>query len=235
MTGVSIIIPVLNEATALEARRSELEALQRLGHEVVVIDGGSDDQSLDIARAITPAVGGCTPPGRARQMNAGARRTQHGLLLFLHADTAIGAEAVAAAYQVFERRGALAWGRFDVRLQGDSWGYRVIESMMNLRSRVSGIATGDQAIFVSRTLFDEVGGFPDIPLMEDIALCKALRGRSRPTCLRQRVAPSTRRWARHGILATTVLMWRLRLAYFLGANPARLARIYYGAEAEPGS
>ncbi len=133
-------------------------------------------------------------------------------------------EAVADAYRA---RGASLWGRFDVILDGRHWLYRVIERLMNARSRLTGVATGDQAIFVSRALFEALGGFPEIPLMEDVALSKRLRKRAAPVCLRQRALASARRWARDGILATTLLMWRLRWRFFLGADPAELARIYY--------
>jgi glycosyltransferase involved in cell wall biosynthesis len=211
MATVSVIVPVLNEAPRLHTLRPTLMDMQARGHEVIVVDGASTDGSGEAARLVTPKVIASTR-GRARQMNAGAVSASGEVLLFLHADT------------------SMLWGRFDVRLAGRHRFYRIIEFFMNLRSRLTGIATGDQAIFVSRGLFEKVGGYPEIPLMEDVALSRRLRKSARPLCLRERAVASTRRWARHGILLTTLLMWRLRLAYFLGANPQRLARIYYGPE-----
>ena len=230
MSRISIIIPVLDEAERLGALRGPLSEIQALGHQVIVVDGGSRDESRRVAREITPTVIDCAR-GRALQMNAGAAAAEGELLLFLHADTRLQPGAVEALLAEL-RRGEALWGRFDVRLDGEHWLYRIIESMMNLRSRLSGIATGDQAIFVSPTLFRRVGGFPRIPLMEDVAICKRLRKHSGPVRLRPPVVVSTRRWARNGIIATTLLMWRLRLSFFLGVDPERLARIYYGPEAD---
>lgn len=226
MSRISVIIPVLNDADSLEAQRPLLSAAQAQGHEVIVVDGGSRDDSRRIAGQITARVLDCDR-GRALQMNAGAAAARGNLLLFLHADTRIEPHALESLLGQTRNCGDIFWGRFDVRLDGEHWLYRVIESMMNLRSRLTAIATGDQAMFVSRPLFDQVGGFPRIPLMEDVALSRCLRRRAAPVCMRQRAVVSTRRWARGGIVATTLLMWRLRLSYFLGADPARLARIYY--------
>lgn len=234
MDRVSIIIPVLDDAACLRAQGELLKALSAQGCEVIIVDGGSADDSATVARAITGNVI-VSRPGRARQMNAGAAVARGDLLWFLHADTEISPSALGAMLQLADTGGDGVWGRFDVRLRGSHWYFRVVETLMNLRSRLTGIATGDQAMFVSRGLFDEVGGYADIPLMEDIDLSRGLRKRTRPHCLRQRVAPSTRRWAQHGMLKTTVLMWRLRLAYFFGTSPARLARIYYGQKAKPAS
>lgn len=226
MLRISVIIPVLNDAERLEAQRSWLDAVPAQGHEIVIVDGGSCDHSRKIAAEITARALDCDR-GRALQMNAGAEAARGDLLLFLHADTRLGAHALESLLGQVRECGDEFWGRFDVRLDGEHWLYRVIETMMNLRSRLTGIATGDQAMFVSRALFHRVGGFPRIPLMEDVALSKRLRRCAAPVCLRQRAVASTRRWARHGILETTLLMWRLRLSYFFGADPARLARIYY--------
>lgn len=228
MVRISVIVPVRNDAACLRAQSASLESLQKRGCEVIVVDGESSDESAAVARQITGDVL-VSAPGRARQMNAGAAAAGGEILLFLHADTEFPSPALDEILHRADAPGRPIWGRFDVRLRGDHWFFRVVETMMNLRSRFTGIATGDQAIFVSRELFHRAGGYPDIPLMEDIALCRVLlRGAGRPLCLRQRVAPSTRRWARHGKINTTLLMWRLRLAFFFGASPARLARIYYG-------
>ena len=148
-------------------------------------------------------------------------------LLFLHADTTLPENADHCIQQALQ--GGAVWGRFDVRIDSPRPVFRVIERLMNLRSRWTGVATGDQAVFVRRTAFEAVGGFEDIALMEDIALSRALLRLSRPACLRQRVTTSARRWEQHGVWRTVLLMWRLRAAYFFGANPARLARQYgYG-------
>ena len=233
MAMVSVIVPVLNEAPRLETLRRTFRDMQARGHEVIVVDGASTDGSGEAARLVTPKVIASTR-GRARQMNRGAASASGEVLLFLHADTTIDAAVLDALGSRFAARGDRLWGRFDVRLAGRHCFYRVIEFFMNLRSRLTGIATGDQGIFVSRALFERVGGYPEISLMEDVALSRKLRQSARPLCLRERAVVSTRRWARHGILVTTLLMWRLRLAYFLGADPERLARIYYGPEIRSG-
>ncbi len=221
---LSVIIPVLDEAETLPQTLGTLQALRREGNEVIVVDGGSRDGSAELAAGLADQVL-LAPRGRALQMNAGARRARGECLLFLHADTLLpagAAEMIAAGLAATGR----AWGRFDVRLSGRPWPLRLVEALMNLRSRLTGIATGDQALFVRRAAFERLGGFPEIPLMEDIALCKRLKRISPPLCLRQRVITSSRRWESNGIWRTIALMWRLRLAYFLGADPAELARRY---------
>jgi rSAM/selenodomain-associated transferase 2 len=159
-------------------------------------------------------------------MNAGARRATGAVLLFLHADTVLSDHCIAALC-AHAAAGRDLWGRFDVRLSGRHFLLRIVERLMNWRSRATGIATGDQAIFVSRGLFDHVGGFADLPLMEDIELCRRLKRIRPPLCLPQQVVTSSRRWEQNGILRTIVHMWRLRLAYWLGVDPLRLARRYY--------
>lgn len=222
---LSVIVPVLNDAAALRERGEELRVLGRAVHELIIVDGGSRDGSLEVARALAHTC--CsTGAGRARQMNEGARRASGDVLLFLHADTRLPEGAAQRIVQALSR-GVGVWGRFDVRLSGDHWSCRVIETAMNWRSRLTGIATGDQAIFVRRSAFERAGGFPPIPLMEDIALSRILCRVRRPLCLREPVVTSSRRWEREGVLRTLFLMWYLRLAYALGADPARLHRIYY--------
>ena len=157
-------------------------------------------------------------------MNAGAVHASGVVLLFLHADTVLPIGALAAAKQAIDR-GSI-WGRFDVAIEGASNWFPVIAFMMNLRSRLTGIATGDQAIFVSRRAFIESGGFPDIPLMEDVAFCSAMRSRNRPACLRHKVLTSGRRWEKHGVGRTIVMMWILRWRFFFGATPDKLALKY---------
>ena len=224
MTGgsLSIVIPVLDEARGIGAALAALGALREQGAEVVVVDGGSRDETRNLARKDCDRLVEA-PRGRGAQMNAGAFAARGELLVFLHADTRLPADGARAI------REALAhgeWGRFDVAIEGADRLLALVAAMMNIRSRLTGIATGDQAIFVRRAAFDAVGGFPEIALMEDVALCKRLRQRSAPVCLRERVTTSARRWRRHGTLRTIFLMWGLRLAYALGADPRRLARRY---------
>lgn len=220
-TRLSIIIPCLNESTMVRERLTALQGLRRAGHELILVDGGSDDGTLELAGSLVDQMID-SPTGRARQMNAGAKAAQGEILWFLHLDSRL---PPGAAQRVIDSV-AGGWGRFDVRLSGRHILFRVIERLMNLRSCVSGIATGDQGIFVHRELFFASDGFPDIPLMEDIVLSRRLKRRRRPVCLRPPLVTSSRRWERHGILRTVLLMWYLRLAYFLGASPEYLARLY---------
>lgn len=219
---LSIIIPAIDEAERLATTLPSLARLRRAGHEVVVVDGGSRDDTRRRAGPLADRVliAGC---GRARQMNAGAAAASGDVLLFLHADSLLPGDAEAAIARAMT---VSCWGRFDVRLWGREWPLRIIEAFMNLRSRVTGIATGDQAIFVERETFRTIGGYPDIPLMEDIAISRRLKAVARPACLRQRVVTSARRWRANGIARTVFLMWRLRLAFALGADPRQLARRY---------
>ncbi len=226
MARISIILPVLDEAPIIRAALAALQPLRRAGHEVILLDGGGTDRTPDAAADLADAVLH-SPAGRARQMNAGAARATGDILLFLHGDTLLPREADRLVMEGLQRRGC-QWGRFDVRLAGRHPLLRLVESLMNLRSRLSGIATGDQAMFMRREAFMAAGGFPDIALMEDIALSRRLKALSPPLCLRTQVVTSSRRWEDHGILRTILLMWRLRLAYFLGADPGALARRYYG-------
>lgn len=222
MTTLSIIVPVLDEAPGIEACLRSLSPMRARGAEVIVVDGGSVDDTAALARPLADRVI-ASPRGRATQMNAGARVAEGAALLFLHADTMLPDDADRIVSQALEQR---EWGRFDVRIDGPPRGLAVVAAFMNLRSRLTGIATGDQAIFVRRDAFEALGRFPDIPLMEDIALSRALRARGRPACVAARVETSGRRWERHGVARTILLMWRLRYAYWRGAEPAELARRY---------
>lgn len=224
METLSIVVPVLNEAGSIEATLRSLAPWRDAGAQVVVVDGGSDDGTRARAAGLADIVMSA-PRGRAAQMNAGARVSAGDVLLFLHADTRLPESGIAALRAALADPGT-AWGRFDVEIAGGGRLLRLVAALMNLRSRMSGIATGDQAIFVRREAFVAVGGFPDIPLMEDIALSRALNRLGPPACLRERAVTSPRRWQRQGVARTILLMWRLRLAYALGADPRRLARIY---------
>ena len=225
---VSCVVPVLNEALLVADRLAALQWLRAAGHELILVDGGSADGTPEIAapwvdRLLSSA------PGRAVQMNTGAAAARGDLLWFLHLDgePALGAvDAILSAVA-----GGHVWGRFDVRLSGAEPMLRVVECLMNRRSRLSGIATGDQGIFVVRDVFERAGGYPVIALMEDIALSKRLKQLARPACLPQRIVASSRRWEQAGIWRTILLMWQLRLGYWLGIDPATLARRYYAPQA----
>ena len=221
--ALSIVMPVLDEAAGLAGTLAALAPLRVRGVELIVVDGGSRDGTPQLALPWADTVV-ASPRGRARQMNAGAAQARGAVLLFLHADTQLpdGADAALAAAIA---RGA-AWGRFDVRIAGRPWMLRVVARAMNLRSRLTGIATGDQAIFVRRDLFERIGGYADQPLMEDVELCRRLRHAGRPACLRQRVTTSGRRWETRGVWRTIVLMWSLRWRYWRGESPEALARAY---------
>ena len=218
---LSIIMPVLNEAAGIEAALRALAPLRARGTEVIVVDGGSNDGTMELARPLADRVLSA-PRGRGTQMNAGAAAAGGDALLFLHADTRLPDEADRLVLDGLSRR---AWGRFDVRFDAGGW-LRLVAPTMNVRSRLTGIATGDQAMFMTRAAFDQAGGFPEIALMEDIALSARLKRRGRPLCLSARVTTSGRRWRSHGTLRTILLMWRLRLAFFLGSDPGELARQY---------
>lgn len=220
---LSIVLPALDEADGIAAALGALQSARVDGHEIIVADGGSSDATRAIAAPLVDRLVEA-PRGRASQMNAGAAASSGDTLLFLHADTILPPGAIEAVRLALQ--GGARWGRFDVRIHGTHPLLPVIAAMMNLRSRLTGIATGDQALFVRREVFEAVGGFPPIALMEDIALSRVLKGAGRPACLRLRVGTSGRRWERHGLWRTVLLMWRLRLCYFLGADPARLAAQY---------
>lgn len=221
---ISVIIPAYNEAATIERTLDGLQALRRAGHEVIVVDGGSEDGTLLRARMLADKVL-TAPRGRASQMNAGARIAQGEVFWFLHADCLSPTDAGNLILDALKKKDAI-WGRFDVRLSGSGFFYRIIEFMMNSRSRISGIATGDQGIFVTGDTFMMAGGYPDIPLMEDIAISNQLRVHGRPICLRQKLTTSSRRWEKQGVWRTIMMMWRLRLAYALGVKPQKLARLY---------
>lgn len=227
MVRVSLIIPLLNEGTQLQSLQESLGRFPRQQLELIAVDGGSvDDTPTRVAAFVDQVIS--APKGRASQMNAGAAVASGDVLLFLHADTRLPDNFLSVLKNNF-LPSAKCWGRFDVQLSGRHLAFRVISSFMNGRSRLTGIATGDQAMFMRRDAFQQVGGFPAIVLMEDIALSKNLKQISPPFCSREKVITSSRKWQVNGIVATVLLMWRLRLAYFFGASPERLAKIYYGS------
>lgn len=226
MTKISIIIPVLNESGCIEENLRRLQPLQQNGHEVIVVDGGSTDNTMEIASHYADIVI-AHDRGRSLQMNAGTVAASGDLFLFLHADTRLPAlvdhllQSIAICNEEF-------WGFFKVRLSGKNVLFRVIESFMNQRSRFSKVGTGDQALFVTRNLFRQVNGYDEIPLMEDIAICRKLKRVIVPVSMNMPVMSSSRKWESKGIISTVLLMWQLRLAYFLGVNPSLLAKKYYG-------
>ena len=221
-TRISIVIPVLDEAGRIVATLAALAPLRAQGAELIVVDGGSSDGTAALCKGLADAVLSA-PRGRALQMNAAARAASGAVLLFLHADTRLPDDALTQIAQAVQTQ---PWGRFDVRIAGRSPMLPVVAALMNTRSRLTGIATGDQALFVRRDAFDAVGGFPAQPLMEDIELCKRLRRLGRPACLRAKVVTSGRRWDSRGAWRTIGLMWRLRLLYWLGVPAERLAAAY---------
>lgn len=224
MKRISVIVPALNEASQIAEVLQALVPLRRRGHEVIVVDGGSSDGTPVLAAPLADWVLHATK-GRALQMNAGAHAATGDVLWFLHADTVPPPDADEAILAALAQ-GNRGWGHFDVRLSGAEFLLRMVATLMNRRSRLVGIATGDQGLFMRRELFERTGGFPEIPLMEDIALSRMLKRHSRPACIAQELVTSSRRWEQRGIWRTIFLMWRLRLAYFLGADPHQLAGQY---------
>jgi len=228
---LSIIVPVLDEETGIVATLRALSALRARGAEVIVADGASHDRTVALARPLCDRLI-MAARGRAFQMNAGASAARGDILLFLHADTRLPEDADRLIMDGLERSGRL-WGRFDVNIDGRHPLFPVIAAMMNLRSRLTGIATGDQAIFVATAAFAAIGGYPDLPLMEDIVLSRRLKRLGRPLCVSARALTSGRRWEQYGVMRTILTMWRLRLAFFLGVAPSKLAARYGHGPRQP--
>ena len=229
MRRLTIVVPVLNEAAIIVDALEALAPLRARGAEIIVVDGGSIDGTTDLAQPLADRVI-AAPRGRGAPLNAGAALGSGDALLFLHVDTTLPQNADQLIVAALKRR---AWGRFDLRIAGRRPLLAVVGRMINWRSRATGIATGDQAIFVTREAFVSVGGFPDLPLMEDIAISQRLKHLCRPCCIAAPVITSGRRWEHHGVLRTVVLMWRLRLAYYLGVEPAALALRYGPVPSSP--
>jgi rSAM/selenodomain-associated transferase 2 len=234
MRRLTIVVPVLDEAAIIAAALQALAPLRARGAEVIVVDSGSGDGTPALAASLADRViatsSACAPSGRGAPMNAGAASGAGDALLFLHADTTLPDDADGLIAAALDQR---AWGRFDLRIAGEHPFLAVVARMINWRSRLTGIATGDQAIFVTRKAFEAVGGFPDLPLMEDIALSHRLKGLCRPYCIGTPAVTSGRRWEYHGMLRTVFLMWRLRLAYYLGVAPTNLAAQYRPVRSSP--
>lgn len=224
VTRLSIVIPTLDEARNIERLLTGLAPLRARGAEVIVADGGSSDDTASLSAAFADSVI-TSPRGRATQMNAGAAHARGDIFLFLHADTELPDDADTLVMEGLATSGR-RWGRFDVSIAGESRLLPVIALLMSWRSRVTGISTGDQAIFVTRALFQHVGGYPEIPLMEDVAFTRTLKRHGIPLALKARVRTAGRRWEKHGPLRTIWLMWRLRFAYWRGADPDELALHY---------
>jgi len=224
---LSIIIPALNEAGNIVNTLAPLQAMRRRGAEVILVDGGSTDGTPARARPWLDRIV-TSEPGRAKQMNAGAALANGDTLLFLHADSLLPADGDEWIDRAFDDP-RVGWGRFDVAISGTHFVFPVIAWFMNQRSRLTGIATGDQGIFVSREAFARIGGFPDQPLMEDIGICLRLRAHwPRPVFIDSKIVTSGRRWEKHGVWRTILLMWWLRFNYHCGASPESIHRAYHG-------
>lgn len=219
----SIIIPTLNEARFIHACLLDLQTLKNKS-EIIIVDGGSTDNTLEIAKPLADKII-ISSQGRAKQMNAGAKLAKGETLVFIHADTFLPENALDLITQALSKTNP-GWGRFNVQLKGNHILLKVIAALMNIRSCLTNIATGDQVLFVSKQLFDKVGGYPDIALMEDIELCTNLKRLSPSICLKAKVTSSGRRWEKNGVFKTILLMWRLRLGHFFGENPDILSTLY---------
>jgi len=221
---LSIIIPVLNEGDDLLPTLKSLSYLKKCDHEIIIVDGGSQDNTLAIAKPYADIIL-TSEKGRARQMNYGASKANGDILWFLHADSLIPDNADQLIVNALQQTHSV-WGRFNIRLSGSKWVFRIIEQFINKRSRLTGIATGDQGIFVLRREFEKLNGYAELPLMEDINLTKRLKKISLPICLQQTIITSSRRWESNGVIKTVMLMWYLRFAYFIGTPADKLIRLY---------
>ncbi|HUF42851.1 MAG TPA: TIGR04283 family arsenosugar biosynthesis glycosyltransferase [Verrucomicrobiae bacterium] len=219
---ISVVIPVFNEENTIAASLSALLPLNP--HEIIVVDGGSGDRTRVICDSFQVKVL-LSGRGRARQMNHGARHATGDVLLFLHADTSLPKSAFQDIRSALSDPRPLG-GRFDVELEGGHWMLKVIGRMISYRSRVTRVGTGDQAIFVRREVFKRMGGYPDIPLMEDIAFCRTLKRLGDVACLQSRVITSGRRWEADGVWRTILRMWTLKALYLAGVSPVRLNQFY---------
>lgn len=220
---ISIIIPAFNESIHIEQCLRELQGLRKQGHEVIVVDGGSEDNTIVLASPLCDHVVQ-SKKSRAIQMNAGAEKAKGDIFMFLHADTVLPRELPELFFklQSMEKK----WGRFDIRLTGQHFLFRIIEKCISIRSRLTSIATGDQVIFIGKELFNDIKGYPEIALMEDIAISRLLKKELKPVCFREKVVSSSRRWEKQGIVKTILKMWLLRLLYFFHVDTHKLKNIY---------
>lgn len=221
---LSIIVPTLNESAHIKQTLLQLAPLRARGAEVIVVDGGSADDTIAQARAHADFVVS-TAPGRSLQQNRGATLAKGSVLLFLHADSILPSDADLRINEALQKTGRL-WGRFDIAIDSDQPALRVVAWFMNNRARITGVATGDQGIFVQHSAWKKVGGFFDLPIMEDVALSKCLKVLSKPVAIDALIFTSARRWKKNGLWRTITLMWALRLAYFLGVPPRKIAEHY---------
>lgn len=232
MQFISIIIPVLNESKSIEKTLLGLEFALRQGHELVIVDGGSTDDTLEKCKqhlinlpyTTTSFKIVSASKGRACQMNVGAVYASNDVLVFLHADTLVPDNFVYAIVHSLQHK---PWGFFKVRLSAGGYIFKLVSFFINLRSCVSGIATGDQAIFVTKNLFKRINGYKELPLMEDIELSRSLKKHSRPCCVNSFVTTSSRKWETEGVFKTIFLMWKIRLLYFMGISSHKLVKLYY--------
>ncbi|MDX5328698.1 MAG: TIGR04283 family arsenosugar biosynthesis glycosyltransferase [Marinobacter sp.] len=221
--SLSVVVPVWREAAGIEEFLQRLQPVRQSGHELIVVDGGSPDNTADLARPLCDRLL-VSEPGRAVQMNAGAAAARGDLILFLHADTRLPPDALEQLSE--SQRLGRPWGRFDVRLSGRHVMFSVIAWFMNWRSRLTGVCTGDQGIFVRRDVFEALGGYRAMPLMEDVELSKRLKLVACPYCISSPVITDSRRWEQGGVWPTIVLMWRLRWRYWRGDSPESLAALW---------
>jgi len=225
MSLISIIIPTLNESESIEKTLNSLHTTLKEGNELIIVDGGSNDDTILKCKNYTDKVYTATK-GRAIQMNVGADKSTNDILLFLHADTLMpqnfSAENLTALATITNE-----WGFFKVKFTSHHLLLRLVSTLMNTRSCLTRIATGDQAIFIKKELFKKIGGYKEIPLMEDIELSISLKKYSKPYCVKEFVMTSSRKWESNGIIKTIILMWKIRFLYFFGVSPQKLVNIYY--------
>lgn len=224
MVKLSIIIPVLNEGDALTPFLKALILLKSQGVELIGVDGGSTDNSFELLSTYCDT-SIQSSAGRSTQMNAGALKAKGHTLLFLHADTYLPSTALTDIEHALSQNN---WGRFNVQFEPNNLLLRITAYLMHHRSKFTHVCTGDQALFFKKKFFNQLNGFADIPLMEDVDISKRARKLSPLYALTSKVTTSSRRWQKHGTLKTILLMWWLRWLYFIGVEPCTLHKKYYG-------
>jgi len=225
-TMLSIIIPTLNEENNIARVINDIKSsIQLENYEIIICDGGSSDKTTFIAESLCDQVV-ISPAGRGGQLNHGAKNAHGDILLFLHADTSLPIHFDKMITNAIATNPGKSWGRFDLRLSGEKVIFRIVERLINIRSRITFISTGDQCLFMTREIFENVNGFKHIPLMEDVDISKRLKNVCPPICIACPVVSSSRRWEEKGILRTILLMWWLRLLFYMGISPETLKRLY---------